>query len=116
VASDGPDIAREIETKYDIAPDFAMPSLAGRERRVDVDTVRLASTYYDTGDHDLLRYRLTLRRRLGDVDTGWQLKVPGAGERTELRWPATEERPRRSRPCYARSSATSRSPPSSAWT
>ncbi|HEY3714743.1 MAG TPA: CYTH and CHAD domain-containing protein [Jatrophihabitantaceae bacterium] len=93
MASDGPDVAREIETKYDIAPDFAMPSLAGRERHVDVDTVRLASTYYDTGDHDLLRYRLTLRRRLGDVDTGWHLKVPGAGERTELRWPATDEPP-----------------------
>ena len=86
-------MAPEIESKYDIAPDFAMPSLADLGRRVEVDTVNLSSTYYDTGDHDLLRYRLTLRRRSGDADTGWQLKVPGAGERTELRWPAAEAPP-----------------------
>jgi CHAD domain-containing protein len=93
VADERPTAAREIESKYDIAPDFVMPSVTGPGQRVDVDTVQLASTYYDTGDHDLLRYRLTLRRRVGDVDTGWQLKVPGAGERTELRWPATDAPP-----------------------
>ena len=93
MAGEPPIAAREIEGKYDIAPDFVMPSLAGPDQRVDVDTVQLSSTYYDTDDHDLLRYRLTLRRRTGDVDTGWQLKVPGAGERTELRWPAAETPP-----------------------
>jgi len=93
VADTQPAVAREIESKYDIAPDFAMPSLAGRDRQITVDTVQLSSTYYDTGDHDLMRYRLALRRRLGDVDTGWQLKVPGAGERTELHWPPDGETP-----------------------
>jgi CHAD domain-containing protein len=93
VADERPTAAREIESKYDIAPDFVMPALADPGQPVDVDTVHLASTYYDTGDHDLLRYRLTLRRRVGEVDTGWQLKVPGAGERTELRWPATDAPP-----------------------
>ena len=33
--------------------------------------------------------RLTLRRRTGDADTGWHLKVPGDGFRTELHWPLT---------------------------
>ncbi|HEY7049453.1 MAG TPA: CYTH and CHAD domain-containing protein [Jatrophihabitantaceae bacterium] len=86
-------MAREIESKFDVAPDFAVPALAGPDERVEVDTVQLSSTYYDTGDHDLLRYRLTLRRRAGDVDTGWQLKVPGSGERTELRWPPSDTAP-----------------------
>ncbi|MEP6599780.1 MAG: CYTH and CHAD domain-containing protein [Actinomycetota bacterium] len=80
----------EIETKFDIAPDFAVPDLvrfAGDGGRVEDDVVELSSTYHDTSDRDLLRFRLTLRRREGDVDTGWQLKVPGRGERTELHWP-----------------------------
>ena len=86
-------MAREIESKFDVAPDFVMPVLAGPDEQVEVDTVQLSSTYYDTGDHDLLRYRLTLRRRVGDADTGWQLKVPGAGERTEVRWPPSDTPP-----------------------
>lgn len=93
VADTQPVVAREIESKYDVAPDFAMPALDDPDRQVGVDTVRLSTTYYDTGDHDLLRYRLALRRRLGDVDTGWQLKVPGAGERTELHWPPDGDAP-----------------------
>jgi CHAD domain-containing protein len=50
-------------------------------------TVNLSSAYHDTAGQDLLRSRLTLRRRTGDTDTGWHLKVPGAGFRTELQWP-----------------------------
>jgi CHAD domain-containing protein len=87
------EIAREVETKYDVAPDFAVPTLAGLGRHVEIDTVRLSSTYHDTSDMDLLRYRLTLRRREGDADTGWQLKVPASRGRTELRWPPSEGPP-----------------------
>ncbi|MGI8664731.1 MAG: CYTH domain-containing protein [Jatrophihabitans sp.] len=84
---------REIETKFDVAPDFdlgdpaklADPAEPGAT--VQTSTVELVSTYYDTPDQALLRSYLTLRRRVGDDDTGWQLKVPGAGFRTELRWP-----------------------------
>lgn len=90
------DVAREIETKFDVAPDFAVPrldSFAGKHGRVEVDVVRLASTYHDTTDHGLLSFRITLRRRLGDADTGWHLKIPAAEGRTELRWPLEGDEP-----------------------
>ena len=84
------DTHREIETKFDVAPDFLIGDLAefaGPDTSVQSQTVRLASAYYDTAEQNLLRSRLTLRRRTGEADTGWHLKVPGAGFRTELHWP-----------------------------
>jgi CHAD domain-containing protein len=84
------DTHREIETKFDVAPDFTLGDLAefaGPGSSVQSQTVNLASAYYDTAEQNLLRSRLTLRRRTGEADTGWHLKVPGAGFRTELRWP-----------------------------
>ena len=81
---------REIETKYDVAPDFVLgdpAALAGPDATVDTRTVELTSAYYDTAEQNLRRSYLTLRRRTGDTDTGWHLKVPGAGFRTELHWP-----------------------------
>jgi inorganic triphosphatase YgiF len=88
-----PQIYREVETKFDVPPDFEVPDLlafAGDGGREEVDVVQLASTYLDTSAHDLLRFRLTLRRRIGDADQGWQLKVPGDGARTELHWPEAD--------------------------
>ena len=64
------EVAPEIETKFDVAPDFAVPrldTLAGKHGHVDVDIVHLASTYYDTEARDLLRLRLALRRRVGEA-------------------------------------------------
>ena len=90
------EVAPEIETKFDVAPDFAVPpldTLAGTQGHVDADVVHLVSTYYDTEARDLLRQRLALRRRLGDADTGWQLKVPASEGRTELRWPPEGDEP-----------------------
>ena len=84
------DTHREIETKFDVAPDFTLGDLAeiaGPDTSVQTETVHLASAYYDTAQQNLMRSRLTLRRRTGEADTGWHLKVPGAGFRTELRWP-----------------------------
>ncbi|MBV9823355.1 MAG: CHAD domain-containing protein, partial [Actinobacteria bacterium] len=84
------DTHREIETKFDVAPDFTLGDPAGLApvgARVDSSTVHLASTYHDTDGQHLLHSNLTLRRRSGDDDTGWHLKVPGAGFRTELHWP-----------------------------
>ncbi|MEO7261944.1 MAG: CYTH and CHAD domain-containing protein [Jatrophihabitantaceae bacterium] len=84
------DTHREIETKFDVAPDFLLGDLAefaGPGDSVQTCTVNLSSAYFDTAEQNLLRSRLTLRRRTGDSDTGWHLKVPGAGFRTELHWP-----------------------------
>jgi len=84
------DTQREIESKFDVAPDFVIGDLTGllsSGGHVQTSTVDLLSTYHDTPDEGLLRSRLTLRRRTGAADTGWHLKVPGAGFRTELRWP-----------------------------
>jgi CHAD domain-containing protein len=84
------DTHREIETKFDVAPDFTLGGLADFAApgcSAQSQTVQLASAYYDTAEQSLLGSRLTLRRRTGEADTGWHLKVPGAGFRTELHWP-----------------------------
>jgi CHAD domain-containing protein len=84
------DTQREIETKFDVAPDFVigdLADLATPSGTIEASTVELLNVYYDTTDNDLLRSLLTLRRRTGGADSGWHLKIPGAGFRTELRWP-----------------------------
>lgn len=40
----------------------------------------LDATYYDTAELDLLRSRMTLRRRTGGPDAGWHLKLPSAAD------------------------------------
>jgi CHAD domain-containing protein len=94
------DTHREIETKFDVAPDFVLgdffdsADFARPGASLGSRTVNLESTYHDTLEQSLLRSGLTLRRRTGDTDTGWHLKVPGAGFRTELHWPlAGNEQP-----------------------
>ena len=85
---------REREDKFDVAADFELPRLAAavpEGGRLDVATIRLNSTYFDTPDLDLLHNRMLLRRRVGDADNGWQLKVPDANARTEIRAPLGED-------------------------
>lgn len=48
----------------------------------------MSATYYDTTNLNLLRWGITLRRRVGGGDDGWHLKIPApgdAGERDEIR-------------------------------
>jgi CHAD domain-containing protein len=81
---------RERELKFDIPPDWELPDparLAPRNGSVEHTHARLETTYFDTRDQALLRSRITLRRRVGDTDQGWQLKVPDGDARTELRLP-----------------------------
>jgi inorganic triphosphatase YgiF len=81
---------REREDKYEVDPGTALPNfddLVPEGGRVEHKTLHLSSTYYDTPDLDLLASRLTLRRRTGDADVGWQLKVPEGSARTEIRLP-----------------------------
>ena len=77
----------EREDKWDVNDRFVLPRLHdlidGGE--IDRSTVHLESAYYDTADHDLQSHGIVLRRRDGDDDTGWQLKVPATEGRIEIR-------------------------------
>jgi CHAD domain-containing protein len=84
----------EVERKYDVAADVALPDLTGVPGvAVVADPVELeqVATYVDTPRLRLLTAGVTVRRRVGGVDDGWHLKLPaGADRREELRWPAGE--------------------------
>jgi CHAD domain-containing protein len=77
----------ERELKWDVDEHFVLPRLDDIVDNGDLErtTVELTSAYYDTADGDLLAHGVVLRRRDGDDDTGWQLKVPGAEGRAEIR-------------------------------
>ncbi len=96
----------EIETKLEIGPDVPLPALAGRRRLTTVGivsvtdprTFHLDATYYDTVCLDLLRSKLTLRRRTGGPDAGWHLKLPAPidtaqNARTEVQLPLAAGEP-----------------------
>ncbi len=74
----------EREAKYDVTSDFVVPSVAGA---AEPTTQQLRSEYFDTAGRRLLQAGVTLRRRTGSTDTGWQLKVPSPPYRTEIRVP-----------------------------
>lgn len=77
----------EREDKWDVDENFTLPPLNDLIDDGDIDssTVRLESVYYDTADHDLQSHGIVLRRRSGDDDIGWQLKVPDTDGRIEIR-------------------------------
>jgi inorganic triphosphatase YgiF len=92
----------EIETKLEIAPDAKLPSLSKRRRlaavgiagAADPQNYHLDAMYYDTPDLDLLRSKMTLRRRTGGPDAGWHLKLPAVqGARTEVGLPLSAGEP-----------------------
>ena len=77
----------EREEKFDVDQDWSMPELASLvpDGGSLVRGVRdLDSTYFDTVDAGLRVFGVTLRRRIGGSETGWQLKVPHGTSRTEL--------------------------------
>lgn len=84
----------ERELKFDVPDGWQLPDAAvltppgGTVRTTLVD---LSSAYFDTAHRDLLRSGVTLRRRTGDIDTGWHLKVPSGEARTEIRMPLSGE-------------------------
>jgi len=81
----------ETEQKYDADADFVLPDLSGLEGRVKSAGPRryyLSATYFDTEELDLIRHRITLRRRVGGADEGWHLKLPVRRDtRQEVRAP-----------------------------
>ena len=84
----------EIEAKYAVSAESALPSL---EDLGGVDTVDppvsqdLVADYFDTEDLRLARLGITLRRRTGGDDAGWHLKVRVAGARHEAHEPPTAD-------------------------
>lgn len=84
----------ERELKFDVEPGFVVPDIGATlpmVARTESRTEHLRSEYFDTSDHALLRARMTLRRRTGTVDAGWQLKVPAGRFREEVRLDDTAE-------------------------
>ncbi len=84
---------RERELKFDAPDGWQLPGFADvlpDGGSVEQETIHLESTYFDTAGRDLLRSRMTLRRRSGDADTGWHLKVPDGNARLEIRQPLDE--------------------------
>jgi CHAD domain-containing protein len=85
----------EREAKWDVDERFVVPDLDQIVDGATVahDSVNLTSTYYDTADEDLRACGILVRRRDGDDDTGWQVKLPAKDGRIELHWPLTDRPP-----------------------
>ncbi len=94
--------AVEREVKFEGDSVTAVPTLAGVAQgasEVELATLTLIATYYDTEDLRLLHRHLTLRHRRDNTGTSedeWTLKVPGDADgaglkRLELTWPGSEE-------------------------
>lgn len=80
-------IMKEQEHKFEVDSDWVMPQLAEllpEGGRLDHEVRRLHNTYFDTPGAGLRLFGITLRRRVGGSETGWQLKVPSGTARTEL--------------------------------
>ncbi|WP_434992709.1 CHAD domain-containing protein [Arthrobacter sp. Ld5] len=86
-----PDSAVEIERKFDVDDDAAVPVLHDLPGVGTVDQPvehRLEALYFDTEDFRLASRGITVRRRTGGEDAGWHLKIPVApDERQEHREP-----------------------------
>jgi CHAD domain-containing protein len=81
---------RERELKFDVPANWELPELASvapAGAAIERTKLVLRSTYHDTAERDLLRARVTLRRREGEEDAGWQLKIPADDARIEIRRP-----------------------------
>ncbi|MCW2621315.1 MAG: hypothetical protein JWL64_917, partial [Frankiales bacterium] len=78
----------EVERKFDVTPDLAVPDLSGvpgvAAVRPPVEHL-LEAIYYDTSDLRLQAAGTTLRRRTGGADAGWHLKTPAGPDRQEVR-------------------------------
>lgn len=88
---------RERELKLEPSPGFVLPELgAGKKGRR-----AFSSTYHDTGDLRVARAGITLRRRVENGRSLWQLKLPGDGSRNELEAPGGPRLPAKLRDLLA---------------
>ena len=85
----------EIERKYEVDADVALPDLLELPKVAAVEQVLrsvLEAVYSDTDDLALATAGITLRRRTGGSDAGWHLKLPrGGDDRSELGEPLGED-------------------------
>jgi CHAD domain-containing protein len=80
-------VVTERENKFEVDADWVLPQLANLlpdGGRLDHAVRKLDNTYFDTPSAGLRLFGITLRRRVGGSETGWQLKVPNGTARTEL--------------------------------
>ena len=80
-------LVQEREDKFEVDPDWVFPHVMGLVPdggRLDQEVRRLENTYFDTPAAGLRVFGVTLRRRVGGSERGWQLKVPNGTARTEL--------------------------------
>jgi CHAD domain-containing protein len=80
-------VVEEREDKFDVDRDWVPPKvirLVPDGGRLDQEVRKLDNTYFDTPPAGLRLFGITLRRRVGGSETGWQLKVPNGTARTEL--------------------------------
>ncbi|MEV4738265.1 MULTISPECIES: CYTH domain-containing protein [unclassified Microbacterium] len=81
----------EVERKYDVDADTPLPDWTGLPGVDEVSAGELReldARYLDTGDAELSRAGVALRRRTGGPDEGWHIKGPREGDgRLEIGWP-----------------------------
>ena len=80
-------VMSERGDKFEVDPDRGLPQvmdLVPDGGDLDHEVRRLENTYFDTPGAGLRMFGVTLRRRVGGSETGWQLKVPNGTARTEL--------------------------------
>jgi CHAD domain-containing protein len=78
---------KEQENKFEVDQAWMMPPVADLVPdggRLDQEVRKLHNTYFDTPGAGLRLFGITLRRRIGGSETGWQLKVPSGSARTEI--------------------------------
>ena len=80
-------VMKERGEKFEVNPGRGLPrvmDLVPDGGNLDQEVRRLENTYFDTPGAGLRMFGVTLRRRVGGSETGWQLKVPRGTARTEL--------------------------------
>ncbi|MGO2746004.1 GNAT family N-acetyltransferase [Microbacterium sp.] len=81
----------EIERKYDVDVDTALPvwaEIPGVTAVTDGELRVLDARYFDTADAALSKAGVAVRRRTGGPDAGWHIKGPREGDgRIEMGWP-----------------------------
>jgi CHAD domain-containing protein len=77
------------EHLYDVGPDFVFPDLTEVDGATSTgpETQQLTTVYYDTPDARLAQRGVTLRRRQGGTEPGWQLSLAAANGAKEVRAP-----------------------------